>query len=1714
MHTKDCDPRAVILSDLRLFILKQQALGDIIIVGIDANEDVRGRTIKQFFNDLQMHDAILTLHSTNCPSTNLANESSEPIDAIFCSRSIIPSQAGFLGSTEGCPSDHVQLWADFDKNDLIGGQTNEFHLHVDPLNTRDPRLVDAYNLRSFSKLQESSVLQQLEVLDKLDPSLFSEEHITQYNEISQFNTTVRLEVKSKLRHVYTGKQAWSPEWAQSKLVQQLWLQVLRYRLLQQGKLMGRNGRPRQKVSLTQIRRLMRAADCRDALTFSVPEIESKLAAAKTQHKEDAKNCAQLRWSHVGKLDEARATQNETSVAAERSKRRHTERQREQGRALARLKNKTRQPVTKVTAKIAGITTECTTKESIELACLTENDRRFRQTEETPPMHPALTDVIGFSAEMPAANDILAGTFDTSDIPDKAMRKVIEYLRMPDSVVKAGPIDPQISVEEHIAGWNAQKERTASVRTALSFSDHKAAAQHPGLAKIDTLLRRIPYRNGFAPALYKFITDFQILKKSGIYDVELMRTIQLMVAAFNMNNKKSGRDTMRRAERLLLLPKEQAGSRKFRRSVLSALEKVFCNDIIRQRRLAAIILSNDAKSCYDRIVLWLAALALRRVGLHIGPTLEMMFTLQHAVHTVNTAFGDSTDTYGGSNLPPHQGAGQGNGAGPTIWAVISAILLTIMRNLGFGLNAVSSLSAVALSLVGFAFVDDTDLVNVAPSVFTKGEDHLHHSQQCVDWWVSLLAATGGGLRVDKSFWVFLDFHFSNGGWQYRSAQQLPGQLFATHFDGQRMCLRRLEPSQGEVTLGVSIAMDGNNRDEKEYLLDKAMEYADQLRSGVIAKKNAWYSFTNSFMKTIEYPMEAVSFSEEDWDEILQPVMGILLQRSGIASTFPRKLVWTAAKYQGLGAQHPFYLMLFKQLSVVLIEPQHGSHAGDQLVFSAEELRRETGFPGHFADIPVAVLSSDAITNCWMKSLLLRLQNLGVRLEDHLPKLSPRREGDLFLVEFFLLANPSAFILRDLLHCCQFLRVHTLADLATADGKALRPSTWSGKRVDRHSHNDSFPRPPPWRALNWRRWQEALAPLVISARNLSLRSPLGLWLSPPSSWHYHYSPSQDRIFVRKGLLWHTLRRSAARPNRRLHQGVFAIVQDPSPTLPKDLLRADVSVRRARFLLHSVGAHLLVPSRPPPTTLDDASKALPRLDQWAIDECWHSDNGLHLATALRHGTALAISDGSYKQDRGTSAFLLQGPLKAQFRILGVNRTPGAPADQSAYRAELSGISGILALLSLLCQIHQIHKGSIRIGLDGDSAMKEASGFHPLSAEQPSFDLLADIRNKICQLPLTISFFWVEGHQYERHGFVSYLGTLNDICDSMAKQHWNDSIPLGILPPQRFGTEKFSVMIADKKLAQINKADFYDASHGLSAAIPYWAKRHHLSDVAIQDINWDAIKLAMAEWPFGKRRWLAKHLAGFSATGRVMLRRKEWSHDLCPRCEAPNEDAFHVQACRHPTARLHFRQAVDTAMLDLDSIGTAPDIVLLIKSRLLSWGSPSSRNFTYYPCSPEVRRALQAQDSLGWYQALNGRLSTAWQDAQAMWIARQATRYKRSPTKWAGRAVLALLEISWQMWEHRNHIYHDPSHPWSLQRCQDTNHQIQLTLGAHEENAVLPKDRHLFSIPPEELTLHFSEADKLKWIASVTAAYSRFHHHQAAANSRDPLQTSLASWLYPHPV
>jgi hypothetical protein len=106
---------------------------------------------------------------------------------------------------------------------------------------------------------------------------------------------------------------------------------------------------------------------------------------------------------------------------------------------------------------------------------------------------------------------------------------------------------------------------------------------------------------FFPEAWHTITDVKILKKVGIYDVELMHTIQLMHAKFSMNNKKLGRDMMSFAELCRTLAAEEFGSPKKHQAILATLNKRLTNDILPQLRLAGALYMNDAKSSYDHIV---------------------------------------------------------------------------------------------------------------------------------------------------------------------------------------------------------------------------------------------------------------------------------------------------------------------------------------------------------------------------------------------------------------------------------------------------------------------------------------------------------------------------------------------------------------------------------------------------------------------------------------------------------------------------------------------------------------------------------------------------------------------------------------------------------------------------------------------------------------------------------------------------------------------------------------------------------------------------------------------------------------------------------------------------------------------------------------------------------------------------------------------------------
>ena len=407
-----------------------------------------------------------------------------------------------------------------------------------------------------------------------------------------------------------------------------------------------------------------------------------------------------------------------------------------------------------------------------------------------------------------------------------------------------------------------KERTTTGSAFLHFGHFKAGVRDPVIADFEATMAHIPYATGYSPQRWQHVVDFELLKREGVYRPETFRTIQLYEPDFNQNNRLLGRETMAHAERYGTLAVEQYGSRKNLSAILHAVNKVLSFDLIRQYKTPAALCSNDAKSCYDRIIHSVASLCFQHQGVPEPPLVCMLSTLQNMEHTIRTAYGDSTQSYGGSTWAtplaglawgnkeegPMSGMGQGNGAAPASWAVISTPMLDIMRKRGHCTIFKALISGDELKIVGFAFVDDKDLLRAS----RPGEQTYHEvaqdMQNGLDLWEGLLKATGGALVPEKSYWYLIDFKWHNGAWRYSMTEETSFDLTMKDKDELWHILSRLPVDEARRSLGCWSAPDGNNKEQVNYMRSVAVEWGDKLCAGHLTKYEAWSAIYSSYEDT--------------------------------------------------------------------------------------------------------------------------------------------------------------------------------------------------------------------------------------------------------------------------------------------------------------------------------------------------------------------------------------------------------------------------------------------------------------------------------------------------------------------------------------------------------------------------------------------------------------------------------------------------------------------------------------------------------------------------------------------------------------------------------------------------------------------------------------------------------------------------------------------------
>jgi hypothetical protein len=85
-------------------------------------------------------------------------------------------------------------------------------------------------------------------------------------------------------------------------------------------------------------------------------------------------------------------------------------------------------------------------------------------------------------------------------------------------------------------------------------------------------------------------------------------------------------------------------------------------------------------------------------------------MQTIQYVLKTGFGESVESYGGTSLSPNSGLGQGSGASPPVFLVLSSLVVNAYSCLGHGAKICSSYVGRLFYLSAVMYVDNTDLLH--------------------------------------------------------------------------------------------------------------------------------------------------------------------------------------------------------------------------------------------------------------------------------------------------------------------------------------------------------------------------------------------------------------------------------------------------------------------------------------------------------------------------------------------------------------------------------------------------------------------------------------------------------------------------------------------------------------------------------------------------------------------------------------------------------------------------------------------------------------------------------------------------------------------------------------------------------------------------------------------------------------------------------------------
>jgi hypothetical protein len=156
------------------------------------------------------------------------------------------------------------------------------------------------------------------------------------------------------------------------------------------------------------------------------------------------------------------------------------------------------------------------------------------------------------------------------------------------------------------------------------------------------------------------------------------------------------------------------------------------------------------------------------------------------------------------------------------------------------------------------------------------------QRTAQRWERLLHTTGGALNLNKCFWYGMEWAFNKAGAPKMVPTTLNGptiQLTSGSTPHLPETIQRISTQQGQRTLGVRLAPDGNDKDEFAHRLQQAKQMGQKINKAPLGREYIGIGFRAIWCMMIQYPLGATCFTVKQCQKIQAQYLPTFLSKWG-------------------------------------------------------------------------------------------------------------------------------------------------------------------------------------------------------------------------------------------------------------------------------------------------------------------------------------------------------------------------------------------------------------------------------------------------------------------------------------------------------------------------------------------------------------------------------------------------------------------------------------------------------------------------------------------------------------------------------------------------------------------------------------------------------------------------------------------------------------------